>query len=150
MLGVVSISRAREHFEYLELLGREPVKRRCVADCGIIENPNSGPIFLNKSLAGPERSGNRRKGSLRAMLRGFNYAPSTSGLLMCPANGALLLSLLMLPQTIQQAPHGITAMQSFTEVLPIGNVINEFEIRIVARYPDNEPAVGTDDRFDGH
>jgi len=41
-------------------------------------------------------------------------------------------------------------MQPFTEALPIGNVVNEFEIRIVARYADNEPAVGTDDRFDGH
>ena len=51
---------------------------------------------------------------------------------------------------MQQAPHGVAAMRTFAKALPILDLVYEFEIRNVARYADNEPAILTRDRFDGH
>ena len=51
---------------------------------------------------------------------------------------------------MQQAPNGVAAMWTFAEAFPILDLVYEFEIWNVARYADNEPAILTRDRFDGH
>jgi len=45
----------------------------------------------------------------------------------------LLLSLLMQPQTLQWAPHGVAAMRTLAETCSIGNIVHESKIWICAR-----------------